>query len=114
MITGLNTIFFWVTSIDDSLSWWRAFGVEPGERFGTWQDMQVPGTVTFALHEDPEQRTGINAVLAFSVGELATEIERLASVGISPTGAIANAGTRSFATFKDPDGNQVQLSQLNR
>ena len=114
MITGLSAIFFWVSSIDDALPWWRAFGIEAGDRFGTWQEMQTPGETTFALHEDPTQRTGINAVIAFSVEDLAAELLRLSSGGISSNGPIANAGARSFATFTDPDGNRVQLSQLNR
>lgn len=73
--------------------------------------MEVSGETRFALHEGTRPEGGPTAAIAFRVNDLDVEIERLGKRGIIPIESITDTGTARFATFEDPDSNQIQLLQ---
>ncbi len=110
MSLQLDTVFVWVTSIEEALPFYRALGIEPGPRFGTWQTMDVGGDTRFALHEGDRPSGPSTSVPSFRVEDLESEISRLKGLGIHPSDSeITNTGLARFITFADPDGNQIQL-----
>lgn len=110
MAHQLDTVFIWVNDLDRSLDWYRIIGIEPGPRYGVWQEMRLDGETRFALHEGNRPGGQSTAVPSFRVGDLDAEIERLGSLGVAPSDTgITDTGAARFITFVDPDGNQVQL-----
>ena len=110
MAFQVDTVFVWVNEIDESVGWYRQFGMEPGPRFGAWQTMAVDGDTHFALHEGQRGHGPSTGAIAFRVDDLDHEIQRLAGMAIHPTDEeITDTGVARFTTFTDPDGNDVQL-----
>ena len=110
MAFQVDTVFVWVSELDESAGWYRQFGIEPGPRYGAWQTMLVDGEAHFALHEGPRHDGPSTGAVAFRVDDLQHEIERLAGMAIHPSDEeITDTGIARFITFQDPDGNDVQL-----
>lgn len=109
MSLQVDTVFIWVTDLDASLDWYRTIGFEPGPRYDTWQVMDVPGDTRFALHQGIRPPGPSTSVPSFRVGDLESEIARLADEGIEPQNEITDSGTARFVAFQDPDGNEIQL-----
>lgn len=109
MALQVDTVFIWVTDLDDSLRWYRAIGFEPGPRYETWQVMNVDGETKFALQQGIREEGTSTAVISFRVADLEAEIARLAADGIEARDGITDTGTTRFTTFVDPDRNEIQL-----
>lgn len=105
----VDTVFIWVTDLDESLGWYRTIGFEAGHRYDTWQVMTVDGETRFALHQGIRSEGPSTAVVSFRVEDLAAEIARLGELGIEPMDDVTDSGTARFVTFVDPDGNEIQL-----
>lgn len=105
----VDTVFIWVTDLEESLEWYRAIGFDPGPRYDTWQVMTVDGETRFALHQGIRSEGPSTAVISFRVDDLAGEVARLADLGIEPRDDLTDSGTARFLTFLDPDGNEIQL-----
>jgi catechol 2,3-dioxygenase-like lactoylglutathione lyase family enzyme len=105
----VDTVFIWVTDLDESLGWYEAIGFEPGPRYDTWQVMNVDGETRFALHQGIRSEGPSTAVVSFRVDDLKAEVARLAEMGIEPRDDLTDSGTARFSTFIDPDGNEIQL-----
>ena len=110
MAFQVDTVFVWVTDLGRSVEWYSQFGIEAGSNYGTWQNMNLGGDTRFALHQGARADGPSTGAVAFQVGDLDAEIERLAALGISPTDQeITKTGIARFITFQDPDGNDVQM-----
>ena len=109
MSLQVDTVFIWVTDLDESVDWYQLVGFEPGPRYGTWQVMSVEGDTRFALHQGIREPGPSTSVPSFRVEDLQREIDRLANLGIEPIDEITDSGTARFVTFVDPDGNEIQL-----
>ena len=106
----IDTVFVWVADIDRSVAWYRTFGIEAGSRHGTWQGMTTEGETRFGLHQGERERESPTAAIAFGVADLDAEMTRLTDLGISPVdGEVTDTGAARFVTYRDPDGNEVQL-----
>ena len=105
----VDTVFIWVTDLDDSLEWYRDIGFEPGPRYNTWQVMAVDGETRFALQQGIRSEGASTAVVTFRVEDLGAEIARLGELGIEPIDEVTDSGTARFVTFVDPDRNEIQL-----
>ncbi|MDP9493650.1 MAG: VOC family protein [Actinomycetota bacterium] len=106
----IDTVFVWVADIDRSVAWYRGFGIEAGPRHGTWQAMKTDGGTRFGLHQGERKRDEPTAAIAFGVTDLTAEMTRLADLGIAPVDAeVTDTGAARFTTYRDPDGNEVQL-----
>lgn len=109
-ITGVNVVFYWVADIETALGFYRdALGLEPGPRYGDWQEMQLPGPTRFALHASGQPPEGINAAVSLQVDSLDEAIAELAELDHHPVAGITDTGAARFAGFADPDGNIVDL-----
>ena len=72
--------------------------------------MVVDGNVSFALHQGERPDGPSTGGTAFLVPNLEAEIARLANVDVHPVDAeITDTGVSKFTTYRDPDGNDVQL-----
>lgn len=105
----LDTVFVWVSDLERSIPWYRAVGLEPGARHGTWQEISVDGETRFALHQGDRPEGPPTAVPSFRVDDLAGYMERLAAVGIEPLRPVTDTGVARFAAYADPDGNEIQF-----
>ena len=107
---SVDTVFVWVTDLDRATDWYSTFGIDAGPRYGAWQGMELSGDVVFALHEGERSDGPSTGAVAFRVSDLDAEIARLASQGVTPADEeITDTGLARFITFRDPDGNDVQL-----
>ena len=111
MSLQVDTLFIWVTDLEESLDWYQQVGFEPGPRYDTWQVMNVDGDTRFALHQGIREPGPSTSVPSFRVDDVQHEIDRLATLGIEPIDQITDSGTARFVTFVDPDGNEIQLLQ---
>lgn len=112
MAFTIDTVFVWVSDIDRSVTWYRELGVEAGPRHGTWQTMVTEGGTRFGLHQGERQRDEPTAAIAFGVPDLYAEMARLSEAGIDPADTeVTDTGAARFITYRDPDGNEVQLLQ---
>ena len=110
MSFSIDTVFVWVTDLDRSVHWYSSFGIEAGPGYGNWQPMVVDGEVTFALHKGARTEGPSTGGIAFRVANLDVEIARLAAEGIDPADSeITDTGAARFTTYRDQDGNDVQL-----
>lgn len=110
MSLQVDTVFVWVSDLEQSLEWYSEIGFEAGERYGPWQNLDVDGEVAFALHQGIRDEGPATAVISFRVDSLDAELERLSDLFIEPSDdEITDTGTARFITFTDPDGNEIQL-----
>ena len=110
MSLQLDTVFVWVSVLDQSLAWYAKLGLEPGPLRGPFQNMEVRGGVAFGLHQGEREPGPSTAVPSFLVDDLDAEMERLAGLGVAPSDAeVTDTGYLRFITFRDPDGNDIQL-----
>jgi predicted enzyme related to lactoylglutathione lyase len=105
----VDTVFVWVNDLEESLAWYRALGLAAGPRYDAWQTMEIGGEAKFALHQGKREAGPSTAVISFRVDDLQAEIERVGREGIRPVDEITETGAARFATFVDPDGNEIQL-----
>lgn len=112
MTFSVDTVFVWVTDLAVAVDWYSRFGVKAGPAYGDWQTMDLEGETTFALHRGDRAPGSSTSGVAFRVKNLDDEMARLSLLGIEPTDeVITDTGVSRFITFRDPDGNDVQLLQ---
>ena len=110
MSFSVDTVFVRVTDLDRSVQWYSTFGIEAGPRYGAWQAMVLEEAASFALHQGERSEGPSTGGTAFRVPNLDVEIARLADAGLHPVDAeITDTGVARFTTYRDPDGNDVQL-----
>jgi catechol 2,3-dioxygenase-like lactoylglutathione lyase family enzyme len=107
----VDTVFVWVTDLEESLPWYQKIGFTAGDRYGTWQVLEVDGETRFALHQGIREEGPPTAVVSFRVDDLQATIDRLGEQSIRPIDQITDTGTTRFVTYRDPDGNEIQLLQ---
>lgn len=106
----VDTVFFWVADLEESVAWYSKLGIAAGPRYGTWQDMTVGGETRFALHQGDRPHGAATGAVAFRVEDLDGELARLSELGVEPSDHdITEARPARFITFTDPDGNDIQL-----
>lgn len=110
MSIQVDTVFVWVTDLDESVEWYSRLGIAPGPRYATWQPMELGGGTKFALHQGLREPGPSTAVVSFRVDDLEATISKLGADGIEPVDPeITDTGAVRFVTYEDPDGNQVQV-----
>ncbi len=108
--TKLNVVFYWVSDVDASLPFYRDLGLEPGPRFGDWQEFEIGGTCRFAIHGGRADTTGTpTGAVSLQVDDLDYAIASLAEKGHEPIGGITDTGRNRFVNYADPDGNEIQI-----
>jgi catechol 2,3-dioxygenase-like lactoylglutathione lyase family enzyme len=120
MILGIDVAF--IHTPHRALADWYAdvLGLPVGYGDDGWQSFEVTEGSRFAIDLTGFPRSAVDKqaiVLSFKVDDIRQEVKTLAARGVrfypSADEAIFDAGPSLVATFIDPDGNWMQLSQRN-
>ena len=121
MIEGIDVVF--LHSPYKELSAWYAdvLGLEKLSSDDTWTEYQTWGSTRFAVEHVGWPRSAVEnqaIMVSFRVSDIHLAVETLARRGVRfyPTAeeTIFEAGPSLVATFQDPAGNWVQISQPKR
>ncbi len=110
MIHGTAVVWLPVADMKRSLSFYRdQLSLEEVRSEGDWAELDANGLhIGLNASEHPDSRGG--AVIAFQPqGGLDATVEQLRASGVEIAGEISEHPGGRIATFKDPDGNDLQL-----
>lgn len=118
MITGIDVVYIH-TPYKELGDWYKnTLGLEPGFGDDHWQEFAVENGSRFALDFTSYPKSVVekqSIMLSFRVDDINAAVENLSSKGVkfhpSKAEAIFDVGPALVATFQDPDGNWLQLSQ---
>ena len=111
MLEKVSNVFYWTNDMDAAVAFYRdVLGLDPTLRAGEdWAEFDAGG-VTVALHgtrgNAPPQG---GATVVFEVADLERARRLLTERGAAFVGESGEADVGSFATFRDPDGNLLQI-----
>jgi catechol 2,3-dioxygenase-like lactoylglutathione lyase family enzyme len=116
MIGPIDHVYYWTRDMDAAVSFYRDVVGLPLVRRegGEWAEFDGGGGVRFALHGTDDETPGAGTVV-LRVDDLEQARRTLESRGVAfdaYTGEVE--GFARFATFRDPDGNPVQLIEYRR
>ena len=112
IVNRLDLVFYWVADLDRAVAFYEGVLGLPLVRrdAGNWAEFDAGGR-RFALHAavegQPMAPGGATAV--FSVDDLDRAKSELSAKGVSFSHEGDVSGYARFASFSDPDGNDVQL-----
>jgi len=118
MIEGIDVIY--IHSPYKELADWYAdvLGLQPGYSDGHWTEYQTEGLTRFAVEHAAYPRSVVEnqaIMISFRVSDIHQAVATLAESGVlfypSLQETIFEAGPSLVATFQDPAGNWIQLSQ---
>lgn len=118
MIKGIDVVY--VHSAHPALGDWYAeiLGMSKGYGDAHWQAFQTEEGARFAVDYTGYPRSVVEkqaVIVSFKVDDIETAVNTLAARGVefypSKDKAIFDVGPALVATFADPDGNWMQLSQ---
>ena len=118
MIEGLDVVFAHVTR-EETVAWYRdVLGLPLSFDDGHWAEFGASDRVRFAVDRVPDDRSDVemqSIVASFRVSNVAETIEALREKGVvflaGPDGPIHDVGPALVASFRDPEGNWLQISQ---
>lgn len=117
VVTALDHVYYWTGDMDRSVAFYtEVLGLHLSRRDGgNWAVFDAGGRM-FALHGAiegrPVQPGGATAVFAVNDLERAMAVLRERGVDFDHQGEVE--GYARFASFKDPDGNGVQIIEYAR
>ncbi len=109
-IVGIDHVYYWTRNMDASVAFYRdVVGLPVVRRSGDdWAEFDA-GAVRLALHGTDEPPPG-SGTAVFRVEDLDLERAALEERGATFDAYVGEVeGFARFATFRDPDGNPVQL-----
>ena len=118
MIKGIDVVF--IHSPHKELGDWYAevLGLSKGYGDDHWQEYGMQEGTRFAIDFTSFPKSVVEKqalVISFKVDDIRQTVQELVSKGVkfypSQEKAIFDAGPTLVATFQDPDGNLMQLSQ---
>ncbi len=118
MLERIESVFYNTRNLDRAIQWYtKVLGVKLRFRILDWAELETKGAA-LALHQAPElapPRGHSNATAIFEVADIRAVRARLIRRGVSFVGKVTEVGTHGwFATFRDPEGNEVSLWQPRR
>ena len=110
MLTEIAAVWLPVTDMERAVGFYRdTLGLEVNEHDGDWTEVTA-GDQRIGLNEGESPAGDGGAVIAFAVeGELEQAVAELTAAGVKFPGEISDHPWGRIATFKDPDGNDLQL-----
>lgn len=112
MVHGTSVVWLPVSDIDQALGFYGdTLGLEELRRENEWAELDANGLRIGLNARDEEQPGGGGgAVLAFQPqGGLDGAVDELSGQGVEFPGGITEHPWGRIATFRDPDGNDLQL-----
>jgi catechol 2,3-dioxygenase-like lactoylglutathione lyase family enzyme/RimJ/RimL family protein N-acetyltransferase len=117
VVRSLDHVYYWVADMDRAVAFYRdVLGLSPVRREGgSWAVFDIGGRM-FALHGAVEGRPvgPGGAAAVFDVDDLDAAKAILAGRGVEFDHEGDVAGYGRFASFRDPDGNAVQIIEYAR
>jgi predicted enzyme related to lactoylglutathione lyase len=119
MIGPLDRIYYWTRDLDEAVAFYRdVVGLELVDRRGDgWAEFEA-GPVRFALHGAGVagiQEVPVSGTIVLRVDDLDAARWTLRERGATFDEADAEVtGFARFATFRDPDGNPIQIIEYLR
>jgi catechol 2,3-dioxygenase-like lactoylglutathione lyase family enzyme len=116
MIGSLDHIYYWTRDMDRAVGFYAdVVGLPLVRREGNeWAELDA-GSVRFALHHSKEESAAASGTIVLRVDELDAArwtLEERGAVFDAFVGEVA--GFARFATFRDPDGNPIQIIEYAR
>ena len=110
MVAGTSVVWLPVSDIDRSITFYRdQLGLNELQHEGDWAQLDANGLhLGLNARESPSGHGG--AVIAFQPENgLESAFQKLRDGGVDVPGDISEHSWGRVATFKDPDGNDLQL-----
>jgi catechol 2,3-dioxygenase-like lactoylglutathione lyase family enzyme len=113
-----GNVTIYVANMDRAVRFYtETLGLKLAYRFGDhWASVEVGQTLTIGLHpasaESPKGRGGMSIGLELS-GSIEEAVRKLEAKGVQFTSVATEAKAGKFASFEDPDGNQLYLAELD-
>jgi predicted enzyme related to lactoylglutathione lyase len=119
MINKIDVVFIHTNNFSGTAKWYKdVIGLNTGYGDSHWQEFSMKEGSRFAMDAVGGNASGPEAqsiVISFGTDNIHEEVKRLAGLGVefypSVEKTIFDVGPTLVATFKDPEGNWVQLSQ---
>jgi predicted enzyme related to lactoylglutathione lyase len=112
MLKGVAAVWLPVTDMDRAVAFYgETLGFDVKERDSDWSALDANGLM-LGLNGSPQESPhgdGGAAVAFQPQGELEDEVERLKGAGVEFPDGISEHPWGRIVTFKDPDGNDLQL-----
>ena len=112
MIKGVAAVWLPVTDMGRAVAFYgETLGLPVTEHDDDWSEVDANGLRIGLNGSDSESPGGDGgALVAFQPdGEIESEVERLKGAGVDFPGEISEHPWGRIASFKDPDGNDLQL-----
>ena len=107
----LDHLYYWTRDMDTAVAFYRdVVGLALVRRDGDAWAQFAAGPVRFALHGTDEEAAGRSGTVVFRVDDLEAARWTLEERGARFEEHVGEVeGLARFATFRDPDGNPVQI-----
>jgi predicted enzyme related to lactoylglutathione lyase len=114
-----GNVTVYVSNMDRAVKFYaETLGLKLAYRFGdNWASVEAGKGLTIGLHpasaEMPAGRPGSMAIGLELSGNIHEAVRTLEARGLKFDGPVNEGKAGSFVGFRDPDGNQLYLAQLN-
>ena len=112
MVQGIATVWLPVNDMDRATEFYSGtLGLRLKDNHGEWAEIDADGlTIGLNARDEEQPSPEGGAVIAFRPdGDLDDAVERLQEQGVEFAGGISEHAWGRVASFKDPDGNSLQL-----
>jgi predicted enzyme related to lactoylglutathione lyase len=112
MMQGIATVWLPVTDIDRAVGFYRdTLGLSVGRQESEWAELQADGLrIGLNAHDEESPAGDGGAVVAFRPeAGIEEAVQELKGKGVEFAGDVSEHPWGKVATFKDPDGNDLQL-----
>jgi predicted enzyme related to lactoylglutathione lyase len=119
VINKIDVVFVHSKQFNKTVQWYKeVMRLKASYGDSHWQEYKLKEGPRFAIDAVRENAAGPenqSIIISFGTDDIYSEVGRLASLGVefypSLEKTIFDVGPAHVATFKDPEGNYVQLSQ---
>jgi predicted enzyme related to lactoylglutathione lyase len=111
MIDGISVVWLPVSDMDRALEFYGdTLGLDIEQQEDDWS-MVVAGSIRIGLNGRDSEHSGGEggAVIAFATTDIEESVSELRASGVDFAGDVSEHPWGKVATFRDPDGNELQL-----
>jgi catechol 2,3-dioxygenase-like lactoylglutathione lyase family enzyme len=107
----VDHVYYWTGDMDRAVAFYtEVLGLDLAYRAGDdWAELEAP-PIRLALHATNDERRAASGTVVFRVGDLDETRRALERRGVAFDEHLGEVeGRARFATFRDPDGNPIQV-----